>query len=118
MTNISITNSKNNVGAYINDINLKKLDQSKAEEIKKALNQFGVIFIKKQIKWMTDDARRLDDKNKLSDKLLSNTYWGSITAYKIVLNKIGDTDKDYNNAFNDGKKEAYEEMMKFISEKQ
>ena len=48
MTNISITNSKNNVGAYINDINLKNLDQDKAEEIKKALNQFGVIFIKKQ----------------------------------------------------------------------
>ena len=48
MTNISITNSKNNVGAYINDINLKNLDQDKAEEIKKALNQFGVIFIKEQ----------------------------------------------------------------------
>jgi taurine dioxygenase len=48
MTNISITNSKNNVGAYINDINLKNLDQGKAEEIKKALNQFGVIFIKEQ----------------------------------------------------------------------
>ena len=48
MTNISITNSKNNVGAYINDIDLKNLDQSKAEEIKKALNQFGVIFIKEQ----------------------------------------------------------------------
>ena len=48
MTNISITNSKNNVGAYINDINLKNLDQGKAQEIKKALNQFGVIFIKEQ----------------------------------------------------------------------
>ena len=48
MTSISITNSKNNVGAYINDINLKNLDQGKAQEIKKALNQFGVIFIKKQ----------------------------------------------------------------------
>ena len=48
MTNISITNSKNNVGAYINDIDLKNLDQDKAEEIKKALNQFGVIFIKEQ----------------------------------------------------------------------
>ena len=48
MTNISITNSKNNVGAYINDINLKNLDQNKVEEIKTALNQFGVIFIKKQ----------------------------------------------------------------------
>ncbi|MDC0489012.1 TauD/TfdA family dioxygenase [Pelagibacteraceae bacterium] len=48
MTNISITNSKNNVGAYINDIDLKNLDQAKAEEIKKALNKFGVIFIKEQ----------------------------------------------------------------------
>ena len=48
MTNISITSSKNNVGAYINDINLKNLDQDKAEEIKKALNKFGVIFIKEQ----------------------------------------------------------------------
>ena len=48
MTNISITNSNFNVGAYINDINLKNLDQDKAEEIKTALNQFGVIFIKKQ----------------------------------------------------------------------
>ena len=48
MTNISITNSKNNVGAYINDINLKNLDQNKVAEIKKALNQFGVIFIKEQ----------------------------------------------------------------------
>ena len=48
MNHISITNSKNNVGAYINDIDLKNLDQSKAEEIKKALNQFGVIFIKEQ----------------------------------------------------------------------
>ena len=48
MTDISITNSKNNVGAYINNINLKNLDQDKADEIKKALNQFGVIFIKEQ----------------------------------------------------------------------
>ena len=48
MTNISITNSKNNVGAYINDIDLKNLGQNKIEEIKKALNQFGVIFIKEQ----------------------------------------------------------------------
>ena len=48
MTNISITNSKNNVGAYINDIDLKNLDQSKVEEIRNALNKYGVIFIKKQ----------------------------------------------------------------------
>jgi taurine dioxygenase len=48
MSNISITNSTNNVGAYISNIDLKTFDQSKAEEIKKALNKFGVIFIKEQ----------------------------------------------------------------------
>ena len=46
--NLSITPGKNNVGAYINDINLKLLDQDQATEIKKILNQFGVIFIKEQ----------------------------------------------------------------------
>ena len=46
--NLSISPGKNNVGAYINDINLKSLDQGQAEEIKKILNQFGVIFIKEQ----------------------------------------------------------------------
>ena len=46
--NLSITPGKNNVGAYINDINLKSLDQEQATEIKKILNQFGVIFIKEQ----------------------------------------------------------------------
>ena len=46
--NLSITPGKNNVGAYINDINLKSLNQEQATEIKKILNQFGVIFIKEQ----------------------------------------------------------------------
>ena len=46
--NLSITPGKNNVGAYINDINLKSLDQDQAKEIKKILNQYGVIFIKEQ----------------------------------------------------------------------
>ena len=46
--NLSISPGKNNVGAYINDINLKSLDQNQATEIKKILNQFGVIFIKEQ----------------------------------------------------------------------
>ena len=46
--NLSISPGKNNVGAYINDINLKSLDQVPAKEIKKILNQFGVIFIKEQ----------------------------------------------------------------------
>ena len=44
--NLSITPGKNNVGAYINDINLESLDQDQATEIKKILNQFVVIFIK------------------------------------------------------------------------
>jgi taurine dioxygenase len=46
--NLSITLGTNNVGAYINDINLKSLDKDQAIEIKKILNQYGVIFIKEQ----------------------------------------------------------------------
>jgi len=46
--NLSISPGKNNVGAYINDINLKSLDQDQAIEIKKILNKYGVIFIKEQ----------------------------------------------------------------------
>ena len=46
--NLSISPGKNNVGAYINDINLKSLDQNKATEIKRILNQYGVVFIKEQ----------------------------------------------------------------------
>ena len=38
--NLSISPGKNNVGAYINDINLKSLDQDKATEIKNILNLF------------------------------------------------------------------------------
>ena len=45
---LSITPGTNNVGAYINDIDLKNLDQNKTHEIKNILNQFGVIFIKEQ----------------------------------------------------------------------
>ena len=48
MKNISITPGTNNVGAYVNDINLNSLDQAQAKEIKNTLNQFGVIFIKEQ----------------------------------------------------------------------
>ena len=48
MNNLSITPGSNNVGAYINDTDLKNLDQSKTNEIKDTLNQFGVIFIKEQ----------------------------------------------------------------------
>ena len=46
--NLSISPGKNNVGAYINGINLKSLDQDQAIEIKKILNKYGVIFIKEQ----------------------------------------------------------------------
>tara|TARA_A100001015_G_scaffold278381_1_gene338523 strand:- start:1443 stop:2252 length:810 start_codon:yes stop_codon:yes gene_type:complete len=45
---LSITPGTNNVGAYINDINLKNLSQNQTVELKKILNKFGVIFIKKQ----------------------------------------------------------------------
>ena len=48
MNNLSITPGTNNVGAYINDIDLKNLNQNKIHEIKNILNQFGVIFIKEQ----------------------------------------------------------------------
>ena len=46
--NLSITPGINNVGAYINDIDLKVLNKEQAKEIKNILNQFGVVFIKKQ----------------------------------------------------------------------
>ena len=46
--NLSITPGTNNVGAYINDIDLKNLNKEQAKEIKNILNQYGVIFIKEQ----------------------------------------------------------------------
>ena len=46
--NLSITPGTNNVGAYINNIDLKKLDQNQKKEIKDTLVSFGVVFIKKQ----------------------------------------------------------------------
>ena len=42
--NLSITPGKNNVGAYINDINLKSLDQSQAKEIKK-ISTTHIVFV-------------------------------------------------------------------------
>ena len=48
MNNISINPSKNGVGAYIKNVNLKKLDENLVNKIKDTLNQFGVIFIKEQ----------------------------------------------------------------------
>ena len=48
MNSISINPGKNNVGAYINNVNINNLDQSQTNKIKDTLNQFGVIFIKEQ----------------------------------------------------------------------
>jgi taurine dioxygenase len=48
MNNISITPSKNNIGAYVENVNLKNMDQDQADKIKNTLTKFGVIFIKKQ----------------------------------------------------------------------
>jgi taurine dioxygenase len=48
MENISINPGKNNVGAYIENINLKKLDKNQISIIKNTLNDFGVVFIREQ----------------------------------------------------------------------
>ena len=48
MKSVSITPGKNNVGAYINDVNLNKLNNDLTGQIKDILNNYGVIFIKKQ----------------------------------------------------------------------
>ncbi len=48
MENISITPGKNNIGAYINNVNLNSLDSSITGLIKETLNKYGVVYIKKQ----------------------------------------------------------------------
>ena len=48
MKNISVAPGKNNVGAYINDLNLNNLNLDQTNQIKEILNKYGVIFIKKQ----------------------------------------------------------------------
>ncbi len=48
MNNISISPGKNNVGAYINDLDLNQLKQDQSNQIKNTLDKYGVIFIKKQ----------------------------------------------------------------------
>ncbi len=48
MSSISITPGKNNVGAYVNDVNLNKLNQDLTNYIKNTLDKYGVVFIKKQ----------------------------------------------------------------------
>ena len=47
MTSISVTPGKNNIGAYINNINLNKLEDSLLKQIKETLSGYGVIFMKK-----------------------------------------------------------------------
>ncbi len=48
MSNISISPGKNNVGAYLNNLNLRELSQNQSVQIKNILNKYGVIFIKEQ----------------------------------------------------------------------
>ena len=48
MNSIYINPGKNNVGAYIYNVDLKNLDQNQINKIKDTLNKFGVIFIKEQ----------------------------------------------------------------------
>tara|TARA_A100001011_G_scaffold396656_2_gene495092 strand:+ start:82 stop:891 length:810 start_codon:yes stop_codon:yes gene_type:complete len=48
MNNISITPGKNNIGAYIDNVNLNNLKDSPIKQIKETLAKYGVIFIKKQ----------------------------------------------------------------------
>ncbi len=48
MSGITITPGKNNVGAYIDNLNLRKLNKNQTNEIKSTLGKFGVIFLKKQ----------------------------------------------------------------------
>ena len=45
---LSITPGNNNVGAYINNIDLNDIDAETTNQIKETLNQYGVIYIKKQ----------------------------------------------------------------------
>jgi taurine dioxygenase len=48
MNKISISPSKNNVGAYIENIDLKKLNKQHISTIKNTLSNFGAIFVKRQ----------------------------------------------------------------------
>jgi len=48
MINISISPGQNNVGAYIKNLNLNNLQQDLTKQIKIILNNYGVVFFKKQ----------------------------------------------------------------------
>ena len=66
MNEISITPGKNNVGAYIENIDLKKLNKQHISTIKNTLRDFGVIFVKKQ----TLDSLSYQNFAKLIGKLV------------------------------------------------
>ena len=68
MNNISITPGTNNVGAYINNIDLKNLRSNYVNEIKNILNKYGVIFIKKQ----NLDPKSYQNFAKVSEQVLLN----------------------------------------------
>ena len=57
--NLSISPGKNNVGAYINDINLKSLDQDQSTEIK---NNSGCLIV--SLAKMGHDIR--NNKNQIA----------------------------------------------------
>ena len=48
MSNISISPGKNNVGAYIKNLDLNILEAAQIKEIKNILDKYGVVFIKEQ----------------------------------------------------------------------
>ena len=41
MSPISITPGKNNVGAYVNNVNLNKIDNNLTDQIKNTLNKYS-----------------------------------------------------------------------------
>ena len=82
--NLSISPGKNNVGAYINDINLKSLDQDQATEIKKILNKYGVVFLKEQnLDVLLDDV-----EENMSNKFKKHDLIG--IPFQIIIGSKSD----------------------------
>ena len=48
MNNLHVSPGKNNVGAYLNELNLNKLHQAATKKIRDILDTYGVIFIRNQ----------------------------------------------------------------------
>ena len=48
MNNLHVSPGKNNVGAYLNELNLNKLRQAATKKIRDILDTYGVIFIRNQ----------------------------------------------------------------------